>query len=89
MVMAAEVSARLGLITSAELARVRNLIARAGLPVNGPAAPAEKLLEIMALDKKGSRGQVRFVLLDSIGVASLRGGVDVRVAREAIVAAAQ
>jgi 3-dehydroquinate synthase len=89
MVMAAELSARLGLLGSAELARLRHLIARAGLPVKAPATPAEKLLEIMALDKKGSRGQVRFVLLDSIGMASLRAGVDVRLAREAIVAAAQ
>jgi 3-dehydroquinate synthase len=89
MVMAAELSARLGLLSSAEVVRLRDLVARAGLPVKGPAAPAEKMLEIMALDKKGSRGQVRFVLLDSIGMASLRAGVDVRLAREAIVAAAQ
>jgi 3-dehydroquinate synthase len=89
MVMAAELSARLGLVSNAELARARRLIARAGLPVKGPALVPEKLLEIMTLDKKAARGQVRFVLLESIGKARLRADVPERLVREAIVAAAQ
>jgi len=89
MVMATELSARAGLIAAADVDRVRSLIGRAGLPITGPALSPERLLELMALDKKVARGRMRFVLLNSIGAASLREGVDERLVREAIVAAAQ
>ena len=89
MVMATELSARAGLIAAADVDRVRSLIGRAGLPITGPALSPGRLLELMALDKKVARGRMRFVLLNSIGAASLREGVDERLVREAIVAAAQ
>ena len=89
MVMATELSARAGLIAAADVDRVRSLIGRAGLPITGPALSPGRLLELMALDKKVARGRMRFVLLDSIGSASLRDGVDERLVREAIVAAAR
>jgi 3-dehydroquinate synthase len=89
MVMAAELSARAGLLAAADVHRVRSLLGRAGLPITGPALGAERLLELMALDKKAARGRMRFVLLNAIGAASLREGVDERLVREAIVAAAQ
>ena len=89
MVMATELSARAGLIAAADVHRVRSLLGRAGLPITGPALSAERLMQLMALDKKAARGRVRFVLLNSIGAASLREGVDERLVREAIVAAAQ
>jgi 3-dehydroquinate synthase len=89
MVMAAELSARAGLIAAADVHRVRSLLVRAGLPITGPALGPERLLELMTLDKKVARGRMRFVLLNSIGAASLRDGVEERLVREAIVAAAQ
>ena len=89
MVMAAELSARRGLLSEKDVARVRTLLARAGLPVCGPRLPPERLLELMALDKKASRGRVRFVLMTAIGRAELREDVDERLVREAVVAAAQ
>ena len=46
-------------------------------------------MELMALDKKAAKGRTRFVLLESIGRAALRGDVDEGRVREAIVAAAQ
>jgi 3-dehydroquinate synthase len=49
----------------------------------------ERLMELMALDKKAAKGKARFVLLESIGRAALRGDVDEGRVREAIVAAAQ
>jgi 3-dehydroquinate synthase len=88
MVMATELSARAGFIARADVQRVRSLLGRAGLPTTGPALSPERLLELMALDKKVARGRMRFVLLDSIGAASLRDGVDEQLVREAIVAAA-
>jgi 3-dehydroquinate synthetase len=43
----------------------------------------------MAVDKKALQGELRFVVLEDIGRAALRGAIDERVVREAIVAAAQ
>ena len=89
MVMAAELSRREGLIGTAEVARVRGLLRRAGLPVEGPGLAPERLMELMAVDKKAAQGKVRFVVLEAIGRAALRGGIDEGRVRAAIVAAAQ
>ena len=89
MVMAAELSGLMGHLKNNEVSRVRDLIRRGGLPIKGPALAAERLIELMGLDKKAAKGKTRFVLLDSIGQAALRGDVDERLVRQAIVAAAQ
>jgi 3-dehydroquinate synthase len=89
MVMAAELSVRAGCLRREDAARVVALIARAGLPVRGPRLDAERYLELMQVDKKAARGKVRFVLLDGLGRASLRGDLDSRLVRESIAAAAQ
>jgi len=89
MVMAAELSAGAGLIAAADVHRVRSLLGRAGLPITGPALSTERLLELMALDKKAARGRTRFVLLEAIGRAALHADLEEQQVREAIVAAAQ
>jgi 3-dehydroquinate synthase len=89
MVMAAELSKNLALIDRADVARVRSLLSRAGLPVSGPPLAPERLMELMAGDKKAAQGKLRLVLLQSLGHAVLQGGVDDRQVRQAIVAAAQ
>jgi 3-dehydroquinate synthase len=89
MVMAAELSLRIGLIDQKAVGRVRALLSRAGLPVAGPALSTDNLLELMALDKKAAQGKTRFVVLEAIGRASLRSNVEQRLVREAIVAALQ
>jgi len=89
MVMAAELSVRAGSLAAADAGRVRALIERSHLPVRGPALGAERYLELMQVDKKAARGRVRFVLLDAIGRASLRDGVDEQLVREALAAATQ
>jgi 3-dehydroquinate synthase len=89
MVMASELSEKLNLVSRDDVERVRRLIARAGLPVTGPAVAPQELMELMAVDKKTAKGKLRFVLLEAIGRAALRGGIDDGSIREAIVAAAQ
>ena len=89
MVMASELSRNLGSIDEKDVARVRRLIERAGLPVAGPALAPQELMALMAVDKKAAQGRLRFVLLEAIGRAALRGGIDDGAVREAIVAAAQ
>jgi 3-dehydroquinate synthase len=89
MVMAAELSALMGDLKKTEVTRVRELVRRAGLPVSGPALAPERLMELMTVDKKAAKGRTRFVLLESVGRAALRGDVDDALVRKAIVAAAQ
>ena len=89
MVMAAELSALMGQLKKNEVSRVRELLKRAGLPVSGPALAPERMLELMALDKKAAKGKTRFVLLESLGRAALRSDVDEKAVRAAIVAAAR
>ena len=89
MVMAAELSFGLNLIGKPEVDRVKRLLAGAGLPTRGPALAPERLMELMAGDKKAAQGKLRFVVLESLGRAALRGGVEDERVRQAIVAAAQ
>ena len=89
MVMAAELSALMGHLKKTDVGRVRDLLRRAGLPVAGPALAPERLMELMALDKKAAQGRTRFVVLDAIGRARLAADIDDAQVRAAIVAAAQ
>jgi 3-dehydroquinate synthase len=89
MVMAAELSLLMGHLKKNEVSRVRELLKRAGLPTKGPALAPERLLELMAVDKKAAQGSTRFVVLEAVGRAALRADVDDAAVRGAIVAAAQ
>ncbi|MBE2241119.1 MAG: 3-dehydroquinate synthase [Burkholderiaceae bacterium] len=80
MVMAADLSVRLGLIDAAFADRLTRLIARAGLPVVGPALGADRYLELMRGDKKAEAGAIRFVVIDAPGRASVRAAPDALVA---------
>ncbi|MDP2639820.1 MAG: 3-dehydroquinate synthase, partial [Betaproteobacteria bacterium] len=75
MVMAADLSRRMGYIAQADVDRVVALFARARLPTAPPDVAPARLMELMALDKKAEAGQLRFILLDSIGAASIRAEV--------------
>ena len=72
LVMAADLSERLGLIDAADVQRIERVVGAAGLPVIGPALGVERYLELMRLDKKSAGGEVRFVLLEAIGRATCR-----------------
>ncbi len=76
MVMAADLSARLGLVSADFALRLRRLIDRAGLPVRGPALGAERYLELMRVDKKAQCGEIRFVLIEAPGRAVVRAAPD-------------
>lgn len=70
MVMAAALSVRLGWMNEASLLRTRAVIEAAGLPVHAPAeVSAERLIELMHLDKKAMDHRLRLVLLAPLGQA--------------------
>ena len=87
MVMAAELSQRLGLVEASFVSRLRKLIERAGLPVRAAVIDAQdnagRYLELMRVDKKSEAGEIRFVLIDGPGKAVMRSAPDALV-REVI-----
>jgi 3-dehydroquinate synthase len=76
MVMASDLSVRLGLVPPSFLDRMRRVIERARLPVVGPALGAERYLGLMRVDKKAEGGDIRFVVIQSLGHAAVRGAPD-------------
>jgi 3-dehydroquinate synthase len=72
MVMAINLSQRLGLVDAAYADRLTRLIERARLPVVGPALGADRYLELMRVDKKSEGGEIRFVVIDAPGRAAMR-----------------
>lgn len=75
MVMAADLSQRLGNLVAADVTRIECLLTRAGLPTIGPTFASSKYLELMSVDKKTRDGGLRFIVLDRIGAASIRSDI--------------
>ena len=67
MVMAADLSMRLDWLSAEQAVRIRDLIARAGLPVVPPSVSSTDMLETMGMDKKVIDGRIRLVLAEEIG----------------------
>jgi 3-dehydroquinate synthase len=73
MVLAADVSRRLGQLDAAEQGRLLGLLERCGLPVDAPQIGTERVFDYMRVDKKVKAGRVRLVLLRGIGTATMTG----------------
>jgi 3-dehydroquinate synthase len=84
MVVAAEVSLRMGRISATDAQRLRDLLVRAHLPVDAPALGYERWMALMARDKKVSAGAIRFILLDALGKASMTSDVPEAALREVL-----
>jgi 3-dehydroquinate synthase len=76
MVMAARLSARCAMIGEPDVARLSTLIERAKLPVVPPALGPERYLTLMSHDKKVRAGVLRFILLEALGRAVVRGDIE-------------
>jgi 3-dehydroquinate synthase len=85
MVMAMELSQRLGLVDAPFVARLKALVKRAGLPAVGPDLGADRYLELMRVDKKAEAGEIRFVVIEAPGRAAVRPAPDAMV-REVLAA---
>jgi 3-dehydroquinate synthase len=89
MVMAAQLSQRLGLVDAAFVARLTVLIQKAGLPTVAPAlaqgeqANADRYLELMRVDKKAEAGEIKFILINKPGQCVVQTAPDALV-REVI-----
>ena len=81
MVLAFEFSARRGLLPMSDVERVTQHIGAVGLPnrlsaIPGELAGADRLLELMAQDKKVKRGKLALILARGIGQAFIEPDVD-------------
>ncbi|MBD8891629.1 3-dehydroquinate synthase [Roseibium litorale] len=90
MMLAHEFSERLGLIDTAVVERVEKHLTDAGLPIRmsqipGQLPPAGTLMDIIAQDKKVSRGNLTFILTRGIGSAFVEKGVDPALVHEFLV----
>jgi 3-dehydroquinate synthase len=85
MTLAAQFSAKLGMIGEADAARIERHLIEAGLPtrlqdIAGFAqeglADADALMALMAQDKKVKRGKLTFILLEAVGRAVIARDVE-------------
>ena len=75
MVLASRLSTLVSGLSRPDADRVERVVSRASLPVAAPKLGLERWLELMSHDKKVRGGVPRFVLLESLGRASIRSGV--------------
>ena len=84
MVQAAELSERLGWIGADEVARVKRILISANLPITPPPIAVDTALRLMGHDKKVKHGQIRLILLKSLGEAVLTDDFDAQTLHEVL-----
>ncbi len=67
MVLAADLSYRMGFIDYVSKTRVKALVEAAGLPTRAPNLGPARWLELMEVDKKNEGGAIKFILLKPLG----------------------
>jgi 3-dehydroquinate synthase len=77
MLLAADLSARLGMLKPAELRRIENIIDSAQLPTRAPAhMDYATFMRYMAVDKKVEAGSIRLILLQALGQSVITAEYD-------------
>ncbi|WP_434779688.1 3-dehydroquinate synthase [Neisseria sp. Ec49-e6-T10] len=67
IMLACRLSEKLGFLANSDCVRVKTLLTKANLPVQAPSFAVSQWLEHMSHDKKVVQGNIRFVLLKSLG----------------------
>lgn len=86
MVMAADLSHRMGWISADDVERTKRIISRAQLPIVCPKIPLNDFLGFMAHDKKVLNGQLRLVLIQRLGQAIITREFDPELMKQSILA---
>ena len=74
--MAADLSQRMDWLSANDVARIKNSLLAANLPLDPPKLGAAKYLDLMGLDKKVENGKIRLVLQQGIGRAVITSDYD-------------
>lgn len=88
MVMAADLSWRLGYLSQDDAQAIKALVSAAELPVVPPPIDEATFLRLMGKDKKADQGNMKFILLKAIGKASIEQGIPSEVLRRTLLAGA-
>jgi 3-dehydroquinate synthase len=73
LLLAADLSHRIGWLDAGDVERVRRLLSRAGLPTEAPRIGANRALALMGMDKKVLGGRLRLVLTRRLGEGVVTG----------------
>lgn len=84
MMAAAQIGLALGMIDQSLLDRQADLLRTYGLPLAAPGVNTTAVLDAMTRDKKVERGTLRFVLLEGVGLATVRADVPSDVVTRAV-----
>ena len=84
MVQAAELSQKTGWLTTADVERIKRVLTLANLPITPPAIDVQTALGLMGHDKKVKHGQIRLILLKSLGKALLTNDFDAKLLTEVL-----
>lgn len=74
--MAADLSKRMGWLTSADVDRILAIFKAANLPTTAPDLGVNKYLDLMQLDKKVADGKIRLILQQGIGASVMTSDYD-------------
>jgi 3-dehydroquinate synthase len=84
MLLAAEVSQRLGWVSASDVSRVERVLQKFGLRTDVRSLSAAAIAENMKIDKKVAAGRIRLVLLKAIGKSVITGEYDDAALRETL-----
>ena len=85
MVAEARISNMLGMLRKEDVSRLKELIAKAGLPTGLPPVELDRLMQAMQHDKKVLQGRLRFALPKSIGEVFLTDEVSPSLVEQVLV----
>jgi 3-dehydroquinate synthase len=84
MVAEARISNRIGKMKESDVVRLKEVIGKAGLPVDIPTLNINEVMTAMRHDKKVTGDKIRFVLLNAIGDAYITDGVNPALVEEVL-----
>ena len=84
MVQAAELSQKIGWLTAEDVIRIKRILTLANLPITPPPIDVQTALNLMGHDKKVKHGQIRLILLKSLGKAVLTNDFDTKLLSEVL-----
>ncbi|MDD2356663.1 MAG: 3-dehydroquinate synthase [Thiovulaceae bacterium] len=82
MVMANDVSVKLGLLKEEEALRIKKLLVKYHLPVTYAIKDVESFYQAFFLDKKSSDSSITFILADGIGGVKITDEVDAKIIKD-------
>jgi 3-dehydroquinate synthase len=82
--MAADLSQRMGWLTTAEVTRIQKSFEAAHLPITPPNLGVARYLDLMGLDKKVENGKIRLILQQGIGKAVITSNYDAEKLKETL-----